>query len=264
MDARRRFVTTFIAGTFFALLAGGCLLALTVKSELLSRHRARFAAAAAHELRSPLATIRLHSEMLAENLGRHDLAKEYASRVADEVERLGRVVTNALGYARMERGNLTVYPEVGDLAGTVREIIGRMSSTVELEIREPLPPVSFDPDALQHVVQNLVDNAEKFSRLAEDRTIQVTLEEDGDEVALSVTDHGPGVPPAARRKLFKPYSYEAGRGANQGLGLGLVLVHALVTAMGGRIRYEDVSGGGARFTVSFPAGEPLLLDTPDR
>jgi two-component system sensor histidine kinase KdpD len=232
--------------------------------------RARFSAAAAHELRSPLATIRLHSEMLAGNLGKPGLAREYADRVSDEVDRLGRVVTNTLGYARLEEGRLEVACETGDLAGCVLSAVESLrpgleltGACIEVAIQEDLPPARFDPEAIHQVVQNLLDNAEKFSRRAGDRTIRVGVKAVEDSVLLTVSDRGPGVPAGVRRKLFRPFAADAGEGANEGLGLGLVLVRALVRAMGGDVSYSDNPGGGALFTVRIPAEDPLALDTPD-
>lgn len=267
---RSRFRNTFLAGAAIAALAGLCLLGLIWQGDRLSRLRARFAAAAAHELRSPLATIRLHSEMLAENLGKPELARQYAGRVGDEVERLGRVVTNTLGYARLEEGRLEVQSETGDLGACVLEAVESLRPGIELagariecHIGEDLPAARFDPEAVHHIVRNLVDNAEKFSRSADDRTIRIDLGADGGMQVLTVADHGPGVPSTARRRLFRPFALPAGNGANEGLGLGLVLVRALTVAMGGDVAYADVPGGGACFTVRLPAEESLILDTPD-
>ena len=99
-----------------ASVAGLCLVGLVWQTERLARQRSQFAASAAHELRTPLAGVRLYCDMLAEGLGDPGRAREYARRVADEAERLGRVVANVLGFSRLERGTLQVRPEPGDLA----------------------------------------------------------------------------------------------------------------------------------------------------
>jgi len=265
-----RFHRTFAAGAMMALLAGSCLLWLVFQSERLSRLKARFSAAAAHELRSPLATIRLHSEMLAGNLGRPELVREYAGRMADELERLGRVVDNTLEYARLEDGRLDVHCEIGDLAATVyrslevlRPGLESTGACLELSVEDGLSPAIFDPEAIHHVIQNLVDNAEKYSRDSDDRTIRVEIASRDGDVLLTVTDSGPGIPAAERSRLFRPFTGSGGDDANAGLGLGLVLVHALVRAMKGSVTYQDAPGGGARFSVHLRGDDTLILDTPD-
>ncbi|HEX6737880.1 MAG TPA: ATP-binding protein, partial [Vicinamibacteria bacterium] len=121
-----------------------------------------------------------------------------------------------------------------------------------LQVDAGLPPVRFDPDAVAQILQNLLDNAEKYSRGAADRTLEVRLEQGPGEVRLSVRDHGPGVSPAAARRLFRPFQRATRNGAPEGLGLGLALVQALSRAHGGAARIEAAPGGGARVTVSFP------------
>jgi signal transduction histidine kinase len=123
---------------------------------------------------------------------------------------------------------------------------------VELSIPHELPPVRFDSDAVSQIVENLLDNAEKHTRSADNRAIQVSLTPANGVVALSVSDHGPGLPDNVRRHLFQAFERGNNADAPAGLGLGLVLVQALARAQGGDVTYTDSPGGGARFTVTFP------------
>ena len=197
--------------------------------------------------------------MLAEGLGDPAHSKDYARRIAGEVERLGRVVANMLGFTRLERGTLRVRPVPGDLAAAVRDCVARQqasleaaSARVETALADNLPPVRFDRDAVAEILQNLLDNAEKYSRGSADRAIRVTLVRDDNEVALAVADHGSGVSVAVRRRLFQPFARGSGVDSPAGLGLGLALVQALARAQGAQVSCDDAPGGGAVFTVKFP------------
>ena len=125
-------------------------------------------------------------------------------------------------------------------------------ASLELEVASDLPPVSFDPDALSQILQNLLDNAEKYSRGAADRRLQVRVERGTGGARVTVTDHGPGIPPAVARRLFHPFRRAAADGAPEGLGLGLALVQALARAHGGRAAVEAAPGGGTTVTVTLP------------
>jgi signal transduction histidine kinase len=198
--------------------------------------------------------------MLADNLGDPGRRERYAGRVAQEAERLGRVVSNVLGYTRLEQGSLGVRTEPGDLGATVRDCVMRLRPAVEstggrleLVVGEAVPEVPFDDDAVQQIVQNLVDNAEKYSRHSTDRTIRVELSGRNGSVDLSVVDHGSGVAPALRSRLFRPFVRGEDGDQPAGLGLGLTLVRELARAQGGDVRYTPAPDGGSIFTVSFPA-----------
>lgn len=259
---RRQFLATFSFGALAALLAGCAVVLLVRRTDRLATERARFAAAAAHELRTPLAGMQLFGEMLADGTGDPARAGEYARRIADEAQRLGRLVTNMLGVSRLERGEPVVHPVEGDLAAAVRDSLERLRPALEtkgaslrLAVPEQLPRALFDPDALHQILQNLVDNAERHGRGSADRSIEVALEPAGRGPTLSVTDHGPGVAPAALRSLFRPFDRGADAGGTGGLGIGLALVAALARAQGAVVSHEPAPGGGARFAVRFrPAG----------
>lgn len=255
-----RFERIFLFCVLAALAAGVLVVAMVGQAEHLANERSQFAASAAHELRTPIAGLRLYSEMLAEGLGDPGRARDYARRLAGEAERLGRVVTNVLSFTRLERKTLTVDPQPGDLREVVAETFARHRPALEqagaevvLELPEEVPTVRFDPDAVGQILQNLLDNAEKYTRDVSPRRIVVRLEEAMRAVRLSVADNGRGVPRRERRHLFRPFHRGVeSNDAPAGLGLGLVLVQALAAAQGGEIRYADAPQGGAVFTVSFP------------
>ena len=253
------FLRLFLGAAAAATVAAICLLLLFWQAERLARQRSRLAAAAAHELRTPLAGLRLYSEMLAEDLGDPARSADYASRISAEAERLGRVVSNLLGFSRFERGGVTVHPLPGDLGEAVRDAVERQRSSLEgaglrleVSIPEDLPPLRFDPDAVSQIVRNLLDNAEKHSARGEDRVVRVDVEATAVELALSVADNGPGLSPEVRRRLFHPFVRSTRSDAPEGLGLGLAIVKAFVNAHGGEVTAGDASGGGTIVKATFP------------
>lgn len=258
-DLRRHFFQMYGLGAGVAILAGLCVVGLVWQSDRLARQRAQFAASAAHELRTPLAGLQLYADMLANGLGDRGKSADYARSIAGEAERLGRVVGNVLGFSRLERGRMTVRPEPGDLAAAVRDAVARQRPAleaagvrVELDAPPVLEGVLFDRDAVAQILQNLLDNAEKHTRAAARRELRVALEalpEGG--AALRISDHGPGIAPADRRRLFKAFERGHRPDTPAGLGLGLVMVKALAEAQGGRVSQGDNEGGGSVFSVSF-------------
>ncbi len=255
---RQRFVRTFIAACgALVLVVFGVIWTLS-RVEKLARDRARFAATAAHELRTPLASLRLYSDLIAEEEDEATRGK-YARELAAQTDRLGRVVANVLEVTRLERGTFSLRPRVGAIGSVVEECVARLRPQMEaahcplaLRVAPELPEVSFDPDALHHVVDNLVDNAEKFSREVPDRSIDVEVAREVDGVLITVSDRGPGVP-ASLFLAPRPYRRGAQPGAPAGLGLGLYLVDRIVREHGGSLRAEVRPGGGASVRVFLPA-----------
>jgi len=256
---RSEFLRLFLLGAAAASLAGAMVVTMLYQSERLAYQRSQFAASAAHELRTPLAGLRLYGDMLVEGLGDPKRAKDYARRMAGEAERLGRVVTNVLSFTRLERESVTLNLEQGDFGAAVEEVMVRLQPALEesgirvgLEIESNLPAVTFDRDALAHVLQNLLDNAEKYTRDVPDRCIRVRVSREDEGVCLTVADNGRGVPQELRRRLFEPFARGQQADAPEGLGLGLALVKELVRAQNGEIHYRDASGGGAVFRATLP------------
>jgi signal transduction histidine kinase len=262
----RQFHQSYFGGVLGAMLAGFCLVVLNRRSEHLAEERSRFAAAAAHELRTPLAGIRLHGEMLALSLGNPKRVTEYAARITDEAERLTRLVSNVFSYTQVDQKLLRIHTEPGDIGQAVREaltlvqpIVERMGAELIVRVACDLPPVQFDKDAVHQMVRNLVDNAEKYSRGCSDRRIEVEVTSTPEAALLCVRDHGPGISLSDRVRIFQPFSRHARSAEISGLGLGLAVVRTLALAHGGRVDYRDAEGGGASFTIRFPGGPAELL-----
>jgi signal transduction histidine kinase len=252
----RAFITRFVIVGLIALLVAACILYLVMRAEQLARERSQFAAAAAHELRTPLAGLQLYGDMLADGLGDQAKARDYARRMSEEASRLGRVVSNVLGFSQLERGNLTVNAQVSDLSTALGELAERVQPTLdragaalELDVAPDLR-AKFDRDALARIIGNLLDNAEKYARDADDRTIRIAAIDRGNAVDVTVTDHGPGI--AAKTRLFQPFSRGVAADGPAGLGLGLALSQSLARAMGGELRYATADDGGAEFTLRLP------------
>ncbi|HOC44000.1 MAG TPA: HAMP domain-containing sensor histidine kinase [Thermoanaerobaculales bacterium] len=254
------FRRTFALSSAAALMAAVAVVALVAQSDRLAHQRARFAAAAAHELKTPLASLRLHAEMLAEGLGRPDNVATYAGRIVPEVRRLGRVVTNMLDLSRLERGAPIASPAAGDPGPAVSACVERLRGALEgagmelrVQIDPDLPKALFDRDALCQILDNLLDNAEKYSRGAAVRSVAVTAARIDGGVEVRVADSGPGVPRRLRHALFRPFHRPDDGDAPAGLGLGLALARSLARAQGGELALADAPGEGATFVLTLAA-----------
>jgi two-component system sensor histidine kinase SenX3 len=223
---------------------------------LVARERSQFAAAAAHELRTPLAGLQLYGDMLSDGLGDPGKLRDYARRMSEEASRLGRVVSNVLGFSQLERGNLSVDPQLGALGEALCTIaehaqpaLDRAGAALELDV-DPALRARFDRDALARIVGNLLDNAEKYARTADDRTIRLAARELGDGIEVVVEDRGPGI--ADDHRLFRPFARGVTRDGPAGLGLGLALSQSLARAMAGELAFRRRDGGGASFVLRLP------------
>jgi len=256
----RGFLLRFVAVGVTAILAAWLVVMLVARAERLARERSRFAAAAAHELRTPLAGLQRYGDMLADGLGDPSKMCDYARRMSEEASRLGRVVSNVLGFSQLERSNLSVAPRAGalgealcELAERAQPMLDRAGAVLALDVPPELS-ATFDRDALARIVGNLLDNAEKYGRQAADRTITLAARAAGASVEVVVTDHGPGIAPQARARLFQPFARGVTGDGPAGLGLGLALSQSLARAMGGELVYRPAPGGGAAFVLTLARG----------
>jgi signal transduction histidine kinase len=252
------FWRSFAIGAGAAILAAFSLVALILNTERQSRQRAAFAASAAHELRTPLTGLRLYGEMLREGIDDPDRSKRYAGRIAEESERLSRVVTNVLGFTRLERGTLEVSATPIDPAASLAELVDRLQpamesngAILEFDAEGYSGTVDADREALDQIIQNLIDNAEKYTRGADNRTIHIELRRSGDASEIEVRDHGPGIAPDLARKLFEPFTRGGSPDQPAGLGLGLALARELASAQRASLEYTHAPGGGSRFVLRF-------------
>jgi signal transduction histidine kinase len=211
--------------------------------------RARLVAALAHDVRSPLTTIRGTFRTLLRGEGRlPEETKVELIRSADrQAERLERLSSELLDLARMEEGRLDLHIQETML----REVVDRGLSYADPERRfdvrvEPDIVVRADPARLEQMVVNLATNALRHGR----PPYAVTAANgSGSTVDILFTDHGPGVPPSQRSGLFQPFRVEGDAGS---VGLGLAIVRALAEAHGGRLDYEPNQPEGACFRLRLP------------
>ena len=225
------------------------------KQRELSEKKTAFVAAVTHELRTPLTTLRMHAEMLEQNLVPPERTARVYSELVRETGRLSRLIENVLAMSKLEEGRWGLEKKSGDLAATVEAVVDSIRPRAkelgfELHFRaEPeRDPIAFDARAVELVTQNLVDNALKYASDAEPREVEITVS--GSEIA--VRDHGPGISADRRERVFDRFD-RAGASEKPGSGLGLALVRELARAHGGDARILDVPRG-TKVSVSFPRG----------
>ncbi len=252
------FLWRFAPTAIVTALLLGLLIVTVSRAERLALERSQFAAAAAHELRTPLAGLQLYGDMLAEGLGDETAKEKYARHISDEAQRLGRVVSNVLGFSQMERKGISLDCRDANLANATSLIVERMRPTleqagmnVELAIDEDVF-ARFDEDALSRILQNLLDNAEKYSRGSESRCVRIAVDSLPQRAVVLVADGGPGLSRGMRQQVFKPYRRNAGADAPAGLGLGLALARSLAQQQGGELRVQDSPLGGVAFALELP------------
>lgn len=245
-----------------SLLIAGMILTLRAVSRetKLAEAKSTFVSNVSHELKTPLALIRLFAETL--ELGRvKDRAKaqEYYRIINSESRRLTQLIDNILDFSQIEAGlkgyqfiTANVAETVEDVIETYKPHLVNAGFRFRINIEPDLPPVSFDRHAIAQAVLNLLSNAIKYS--SHNKQLIVTVCLAGNNVLIIIEDKGIGIPPAERKKVFDKF-YRINTGLvhkTKGSGLGLSLVKHIVAAHRGRIYVESKPEKGSTFTISLP------------
>lgn len=244
------------------ILAGGLLTARAVMREVkLAKLKAGFVSNVSHALKTPLTSLKMFSDMLRSGQVKDEAERrECLDVIAQETERLGRLIQQVLDFGRLEARRRPFRWVTGPLEPVVKAEAERFRRTTGLSaeafvvrLAVNTPPVSHDPDAFAEVVSNLLSNAYKYSR-REGRRIELTLGPERGRVVLAVEDNGPGVPRRERRRIFEQFyrTDDLLTREVEGTGLGLAIARHIVRAHGGRIFVEDRTEGGSRFVVMLP------------
>ena len=254
---------TLVLGAVLAALAGLLAAWRAFRRQLqLNEQKSNFVSSVSHELRAPIASVRL----MAENLERGKISgperqTEYFRFIGQECRRLSSLIENVLDISRIEQGRKQYEFEPTHVVALVEATVKLMEpyatdKGVRLALQSGLAaPVelSLDGRAIQQALVNLIDNAVKHSPPGE--VVIVGLENGvGNTLLLYVADHGPGIPAAEREKIFERF-YRLGselRRETQGAGIGLSVVKHIVEAHGGGIRVQSTVGQGSRFIIELP------------
>ena len=245
-----------------ALLVTGIILTLraTAREMRLAQSKSTFVSNVSHELKTPLALIRLFAETL--ELGRvknDEKAHEYYRIINNESRRLTQLINNILDFSKIEAGRKEydfVPANVGDV---VEEVIKSYEYQITnagfelgVDIQRDLPLVTIDRDAISQAVLNLLNNAVKYSD--ETKKIEISVRTQENNLAITVTDHGIGIPRSEHKKIFEKF-YRVSTGLvhdTKGSGLGLSLVKHIVEAHRGQIDVDSTPGKGSQFTILIP------------
>ncbi len=248
---------------FLAVILGLASLWRNARAQLkLAQKKDDFVSAVSHELRTPLTSIRMYSEMLEKNwVKSQDKKAEYYKNMRQESERLSRLIENVLDFSRIQRGQKKYTFNLGDINEYIADVVEMMTPyaaqngfSIKTELGLP-GQTTFDGDAVTQIVVNLLDNAIKYARDAEDKTITIRTRSDDGLFLIEVEDHGPGVPLRQRKKIFEEF-YRSGAEATRetnGTGLGLALVKKFAQAHNGFVEILTARPTGAIFRVALAA-----------
>jgi PAS domain S-box-containing protein len=239
--------------------------------ERLERSRAELVSTVAHELRSPLTSVKGFTATLLNKWGRFtdDQKRVMLETVNADADRVTRLITELLDVSRIESGRMEVHRQLVDLPDRARRTIaGRVAAgdpedRFRLEVRPGLPETWLDADKIDQILGNLVENAVRHGAGIVTIVVEPALLDDEaagarvgktaapDAAALSVRDQGEGISPEVAPRVFRRFWRGKRRG---GTGLGLYIVNGLVEAHGGTIGVRTAPGGGAEFRFIMPAG----------
>jgi signal transduction histidine kinase len=261
-----------IAILVLAIGLGSWLIATDLNRQLtLARQKTDFVSNVSHELKTPLTSIRMFSELLAE--GRvADPAKvrSYLDIITAETARLTRLINNVLDFARIERGETKYKFQKCDLtrladetAASYRPHLQAGGFQFDCELPDCPILVNGDPDALAQVIVNLLSNAEKYSDDRKEILLRVRRQAAPlPHVEVQVLDRGLGVPKGCEEKVFEKFyrAHDSLSSGIQGSGLGLTLARQIARAHGGEVLYEARPGGGSCFSLRLP----LRTERPEK
>lgn len=232
-------------------------------NKALAQHQTDFLAMLTHDIQNPLQLVLGYADILAEELNAGDLhqARELLDQMRDNILSTSDLVANYSALLAIEGGPILLVSERVQINEILKQVEARYVAearrrglNLETKLADNLPLVEGDASALQRVFANLIHNALKFT--PQGGGVRITSYRDGQTVAVSVTDTGPGIPPEEIPALFEKYWRRKRHAHQEGSGLGLFIVKSLVEAQGGRVDVESTLGMGACFKLSLPVVSP--------
>jgi len=239
----------------------------SLQIELLKRTdalRAALLSSVSHDLRTPLSSIKAAaSSLLQEDVQWDEEARRsFALAIEHEADRLNRLVGNLLDMSRIEGGALKPEKEWYPVDELIHDVLDHMQPvlqgrTVQTHLPDDLPPVELDYLQMDQVLTNLIENAVRYT--PPESPIEVSAQIDGEQMVISISDRGPGIPQADKERIFDKFyrvlSTQRNAATIPGSGLGLAVSKGLVEAHGGHIWVEDRPGGGSLFRFTLPVGK---------
>ncbi|MFT3867845.1 MAG: HAMP domain-containing sensor histidine kinase [Nibricoccus sp.] len=245
-----------------AILVGGSLLLFQARSSAAdAAQKTSFVANVSHEFKTPLTTIRLYSELLEQGrVAENEKRNDYLRTIGRETQRLARLVNNVLDFSRLEQGRKKYQREPLDLTAALAQLLDVHAPRIAeagLELKRDLPveivSVVTDRDAVEQIVLNLLDNACKYACDGHEALVTLRRRASGG-AEIVVSDRGRGVPTGHRERIFEKFHRvdETLTAEKGGAGLGLSIARQLARGLGGELRYQTRTGGGAEFVLELP------------
>ncbi len=277
VQSRRTLELVMLVLSSLVIVAGvATILLATEKERRISALKSEFVANVSHELKTPLALVRMFAEMLQSGrVPSDEKRQEYLEIIVRESERLSNLIENVLDFAKVERGRGGYEFVEGDVGEAVTRAVNvyryraeREGVELLVDVKGELPPARIDERAIQLAVINLVDNALKYGAKSggnEKDSIEVHAAVEDGAIHVRVVDHGPGVPAEDRHRIFERFVRGSGgpdaRPQVRGSGIGLALVKNIAESHGGRAWVEAAEPHGACFVFTIPL-RPSLARAP--
>lgn len=224
-----------------------------------NKMKTEFVSIASHQLRTPLSAMRWTLELLRDGRIKPDDPTDYLGIVKESNDRMIRLVNDLLDVSRIEMGRALFSPRQTNLYVLIQKIVNNFFAfakannvEINLDASETLPNVYTDPDKISLVIQNLVDNAIKYTKGKGE--IKISLEKDGNFVKTTVADRGVGIPDNQQKFIFQKFfrSDNAMKHQTVGTGLGLFIAKSVIEQSGGKIRFESKENEGTTFYFTLP------------
>jgi len=260
LASRRRLEALMVAVSLLVVIAGLIIVVVAAKRERrLANLKSEFVANVSHELKTPLSSVRMFGELLQSGkVDNPTKQAQYLQIINREAERLSDLIENVLDFSRAERGRKAYDFVEGSVVEVVEQAVEvcrsrRGDVPIELRVEPDVPPARLDPRAVEVAVTNLIDNALKHA--PQGKLVQVLVRSRKRAVEVAVSDQGPGIPRADRKRVFDRFVRIRASDERQvrGSGIGLALVKHIAEAHRGSISVQPAQPCGSTFVLSIPA-----------